>query len=458
MGTGYTRNDTGNNIADGNVINASDLDGEFDAVQAAFNGSTGHSHDGTTGEGPQIDTAGIANDAVDSDKLDETDSYTVAGLTVTGNTTLGDAATDTVTFTADVASNILPNADGTLSIGASGSSWGDAYITTLYVGDTEVTSTAAELNVLDGITSTTAELNILDGVTSTSSELNLVDGSTAGTVVNSKAVIYGASGEVNATTLQVGGVAITATPAELNTLDGITATTAELNILDGVTSTTAELNILDGVTADATEINTLDGITATTAELNIMDGDTAATATTLVDADRVVTNDAGVMKQVAMSDVKTYMENNLNLEPFAAGTGGSTAFTTALGTPSVSGTVSVNGAPDAGTLAVSVSGNIAGHTLSINEIPSHSHGASLLSTSGNEPSNAFRGTSNNAGVQTTGNTSTNSAGGGGGHSHNHNLSGTLNGDPGIGNLAGSLSSATAAINVQYVDVIIATKD
>ena len=29
MGTGYVRNDTSNNIADGNVINASDLDGEF---------------------------------------------------------------------------------------------------------------------------------------------------------------------------------------------------------------------------------------------------------------------------------------------------------------------------------------------------------------------------------------------------------------------------------------------
>ena len=64
MGTGYTRNDTGNNIADGNVINASDLDGEFDAVQAAFNASSGHSHDGTTGQGPLIDASGIANNAV----------------------------------------------------------------------------------------------------------------------------------------------------------------------------------------------------------------------------------------------------------------------------------------------------------------------------------------------------------------------------------------------------------
>jgi hypothetical protein len=154
-----------------------------------------------------------------------------------------------------------------------------------------VTATTAELNILDGVTSTAAELNILDGVTSTAAELNLVDGSTAGTVVNSKAVVYGASGEVNATTLQVGGVAITSTPAELNLLDGatvttaeinildgVTATTAELNLLDGVTATTAELNILDGVTATAAELNTLDGITSTTAELNILDGVTATAA------------------------------------------------------------------------------------------------------------------------------------------------------------------------------------
>lgn len=69
MGTGYTRNDTGNNIADGNVINASDLDGEFDAIQSAFNSSTGHSHDGTTGEGPQIGTGGIADLAVTTGKI-----------------------------------------------------------------------------------------------------------------------------------------------------------------------------------------------------------------------------------------------------------------------------------------------------------------------------------------------------------------------------------------------------
>jgi len=86
----------------------------------------------------------------------------------------------------------------------------------LNINAVAVTSTAAELNALDGITSTVAELNILDGVTSTAAELNI--------------------------------------------LDGVTSTTAELNILDGVTSTAAELNILDGVTATAAEINKLDGI------------------------------------------------------------------------------------------------------------------------------------------------------------------------------------------------------
>jgi len=148
--------------------------------------------------------------------------------------------------------------------------------------DVALTATATELNLLDGVSglaqadftklaavdSTAAELNILDGVTSTTAELNLVDGSSAGTIVNSKAVIYGSSGEVNATTLQIAGTSIT--------------------------STAAELNILDGVTSTATE-------------LNVMDGDTSATSTTLADADRLVTNDAGTMKQVALTDVKTYL-------------------------------------------------------------------------------------------------------------------------------------------------------
>jgi hypothetical protein len=55
--------------------------------------------------------------------------------------------------------------------------------------------------------------------------------------------------------LNINGTAITATPAELNKLDGVTATTAELNLIDGVTATTAELNIMDGVTQTTAQLN-----------------------------------------------------------------------------------------------------------------------------------------------------------------------------------------------------------
>jgi hypothetical protein len=43
----------------------------------------------------------------------------------------------------------------------------------------DITATAAELNILDGVTATAGELNILDGVTATAAELNYVDGVTS---------------------------------------------------------------------------------------------------------------------------------------------------------------------------------------------------------------------------------------------------------------------------------------
>ena len=162
----------------------------------------------------------------------------------------------------------LPNVSGTLPVLAAAS-------TTQITSTPEelnildgVTATASELNALDGITSSVSELNILDGVTATAAELNLIDGSAAGTIANSKAVIYGSSGEVNATTLQIAGTAITSTAAELNILDGVTATTSELNLMDG------------GTTAGTTAVAGADGI---------------------------VTNDNGTMRQTTVDTFDTYL-------------------------------------------------------------------------------------------------------------------------------------------------------
>jgi len=53
MGTTYTRQESGN-ITDGSVIEASHLNNEFNQLESAFASSTGHSHDGTAGEGAYV--------------------------------------------------------------------------------------------------------------------------------------------------------------------------------------------------------------------------------------------------------------------------------------------------------------------------------------------------------------------------------------------------------------------
>jgi hypothetical protein len=167
-----------------------------------------------------------------------------------------------------------------------------------------LTSTTTELNCLDGLTSTTAELNCLDGLTSTTAELNCVDGLTSTTAELN--TLDGFTGDVNdlnyAKDLKATGVTttefdcldgLTSTTTELNKLDGVTSSTAELNCVDGLTSTTAELNTLDGFTGSVTdlnyakdlratgvtdtEFNCLDGLTSTTTELNKLDGVTSTT-------------------------------------------------------------------------------------------------------------------------------------------------------------------------------------
>ena len=133
------------------------------------------------------------------------------------------------------------------------------------------------------------------------------DGTTFGSLTNSSGELVIKSGSTPTTAMTFSGANVTF--AGTVTIGSAGISEAELEILDGATVTTAELNILDGVTSTAAELNILDGVTSTATELNIMDGDTSASSTTLVDADRLVTNDAGTMKQVALTDVKTYLSS-----------------------------------------------------------------------------------------------------------------------------------------------------
>ncbi len=119
------------------------------------------------------------------------------------------------------------------------------------------------------------------------------------------------------------------------------------------------LRVFNGSSFQDASIST----TATTAELNIMDGDTSASSTTVADADRVVFNDAGTMKQVAVTDLAAYFDDEITAMPNLVTTGalnsgsitsgfgaidnGSSAITTtgvgSFGSLDISGDIDVDG-------------------------------------------------------------------------------------------------------------------
>ena len=124
-------------------------------------------------------------------------------LTVSGSTTTIDSSTISVT-------------DSFVFEGATA----DAYETTFNVVDPTADRTITLPNV-SGTLPVLAAVSTTQ-ISSTPEELNLIDGSSAGTIVNSKAVVYSSAGQVNATTLAIAGTALTATAAELNYVDGVT--------------------------------------------------------------------------------------------------------------------------------------------------------------------------------------------------------------------------------------------
>ena len=159
----------------------------------------------------------------------------------------------------------LPDAAGTIPLLAAAS-------------NTAITSTPAELNILDGVTSTAAELNILDGVTSTTAELNILDG-------------------------------VTSTAAELNILDGVTATAAEINLIDGGTArgTTAVADgdgflTNDGGTMRMTSVDTLATYIGTKVEVS-----DSSSATTLNAATTAFTGIPAAVRtvRIVLDNVKT---------------------------------------------------------------------------------------------------------------------------------------------------------
>ena len=277
---GYTRQSVAD-IVSGQVIKAEPINNELNQLLAAFAASSGHKHDGSTGQGGYIPLIGdvdalnkvvvdttnnrvgffsevggvateqiriqdgalvpVTDDDIDLgsasaefkdlyidgvgyiDTLAVHENATITGnLTVNGNTTLGSDATDTVTVNADVSSDLIPSADATYDLGATGSEWNDAYITGTANIDSLVADTA-------DINAGTIDNTVIGNTTAASGEFTTL-GSSGNLTVGGTAGITGNT--TLAGTLGVAGVAgfgDTVTVPDLSATGTATLATVDIN-------------------------------------------------------------------------------------------------------------------------------------------------------------------------------------------------------------------------------------
>ena len=265
MATGYTRNDTTNNIANGNVINAADLDGEFDAIQAAYDVTTGHDHDGTVGGGAPIKTLGPAQDIV----------ITTSVIRPKTDNTV-DLGTSTLEFkdlfidgTANIDSLVADTADinGGTSDGAviGGSSAAAGTFTT-------ATATTGNITTVNATTVDTTNIEVTN--------IKAKDGTASATIADTTGVMTVASAVLTTADINGGtidGTTIGGSSAGAGTFTTATATTGNITTVNATTVDTTNIEVTtikakDGTSAgsiaDSTGVVTLASSVLTTTDIN----------------------------------------------------------------------------------------------------------------------------------------------------------------------------------------------
>ena len=341
MGDNYTRQSS---YTDGDVITAAHTNNEFNQLLAAFAASTGHSHDGTAGEGGAITSlasntvtigAGTAGQDVVVTFDGETNDGVLKWMEDEDYFEFSDdiliASTEKLQFR-DTAIYINSSADGQLDIIADTEVQiaattidinGNVDISgTLTIGSAGISE--AELEVLDGLTVSTAEVNILDGDTSATSttvadadRVVLNDNGTMVQVAVTDLAAYfddeitampnlvttaaTTVGALNSGSITSGFGTIDTGSSTITTTGLITGGSLDIDdvVINGTTightDDTDLITVADGVVTVAGEVSmtTLDiggtNVTSTAAELNY--SDTGASVGTVV-ASKVVTADA----------------------------------------------------------------------------------------------------------------------------------------------------------------------
>ena len=341
-GTGLTLNSTNkllfrdsalyiNSSTDGQLDIVADTEVQIAATTIDINGAialngaiTGATNITLSGEldAATLDISGNA-DIDGTTNLDAVDIDGAVQLDATFTVGADDQGYDVKLF-GDTASAYMlwdTSADDLILGGAAGLVVPDGQLT---LGSTAVSSTAAEINLIDGGTSrgTTSVASgdgilINDGGTMRMTNVDTVSTYFASHNVGGGNIVT--TGALDSGSITSGFGTIDTGSSTITTTGLITGGSLDIdNVLIngttiGHTDDTDLITVADGLVTVAGEISvtTLDiggtNVASTAAELNIMDGGTSATSTTLADADRLVTNDNGTMVQVALSDLKTYL-------------------------------------------------------------------------------------------------------------------------------------------------------
>jgi hypothetical protein len=156
--------------------------------------------------------------------------------TLNGNVTLGDAAADTVTFTADVASNMIPSVNDTYDLGAATMAWKDLYLSESinFKGATTQNEIVVPANLADA-------LSISDG-----SDLIVFK-----TTTNDKRVTITPNTTVSGTLDVTGAVNLNSTTAATNTTTGALIVDGGVGIA-GNTHIGGTLNVTGTITGSVT--------------------------------------------------------------------------------------------------------------------------------------------------------------------------------------------------------------
>ena len=352
MGTGYAKTDP-TNFVDGETIEASDFTTEFNAIDASFHLSTGHTHDGTTAEGGPV-TKLLGTAITIGDATSGTDiAVTFDGESNDGVLTWMEDE-DYFKFSDDVLMNsteklyfrdtaiyLNSSADGQLDL----------------VADTEIQIAATTVDIngnvdISGTLTVAGALDFGDAALSNVGDVQL--DSIAG------------DGDTNTSITFSGSDVITIANAGTNQItfnDGSILPVADNDIDLGSSSYEFKDGYFDGTLyADAINFNGT-AISSTAAELNIVDGGTSATSTTVADADRVVLNDNGTMVQVAVTDLAAYFDDEITAMPNLV-----TTAATTVGALNSGSITSGFGTIDTGSSTITTTGLITGGSLDIDNV------------------------------------------------------------------------------------------